>query len=74
MSEKKIEVFKVIIKTTDSLDLNFEQILIDSDLQNVDKKSGPKHIQLAYVEDKGDYVIGIIQTTKMGPTPPKRNT
>lgn len=73
MSEKKIEVFKVIVKTTDKSELNFEDILLNIDFHKVDIKSGPKYSQLNYVEDKGDYIVGMIQTTKMNATPPKRN-
>lgn len=73
MSDKKVEVFKVVIKTIDKSQLNFEEILLNTTLQNIDKKTGSKHIQLAYVEDKGEYVVGMIQTTKMMATPPKRN-
>jgi hypothetical protein len=73
MSEKKIEVFKVTIKTTDQSEFKFEDVLLNRNFQNIDKKQGGKHIQLAYVEDKGDYVVGIVQTTKMNATPPKRN-
>lgn len=73
MSHKKIGVYKVGINTTDESVLNFEDIISNQSFQNIDKKIASKSTQLAYVEDKGDYILGMIQTTKMNATPPKRN-
>lgn len=74
MSKKKIEVFKVKIKTTDDSELKFEDILLNTELTSKNIKIGPKHIQFVFIEDKGDYIVGLLQSTKMDATPPKHNT
>lgn len=74
MSKKKIEVFKVRIKTVDGSELNFEDILLNKDLTTKVVKSAGKYVELVYVEEKVDFVIGLVQSTKMNATPPKNNT
>lgn len=73
MKEKKIEVVQVKLKTIDDSELRFEQILLNPDFHNVDVKLGGKYCQLVYVQDYGEYCVGLIQSTKMDSTPPKRN-
>jgi len=73
MKEKKVEVVQVNIKTVDGSELRFENILLNPDFQNVDKKNGGKYSQFVYLQDYPDYVVGLVQSTKMDSTPPKRN-
>jgi hypothetical protein len=73
MKEKKVEVVQVRIKTIDGSELKFEDILLNSDFQNFDKKIGGKYSQFVYIQDYPDYVVGLVQSTKMDSTPPKRN-
>ncbi|WP_316753869.1 hypothetical protein [Pedobacter gandavensis] len=73
LKEKKIEVVQVKIKTIDGSELKFEDILLNGDFQNADKKSSGKFSQFVYIQDYPDYVVGIVQSTKMDSTPPKRN-
>lgn len=73
MKEKKVEVFKVRIKTLDESELAFESILLNKDFHNVDIKSGGRYSQLAFVNEYDEYIVGMIQSTKMDSTPPKRN-
>jgi len=73
MKEKKVEVVQVRIKTVDGSELKFEDVILNEDFQNVDKKNGGKYCQIVYVQDYPEYVVGLIQSTKMDSTPPKRN-
>ncbi|GAA4917439.1 hypothetical protein [Mucilaginibacter defluvii] len=73
MSKKKIEVFRVRIKTLSGDVLNFEDLLLNSDLTSISIKSGPKHTQFVFIEEKEDVILGIVQSTKMNATPPKNN-
>jgi hypothetical protein len=73
MTEKKVEVVQVRIKTIDETEFKFEQILLNPDFHNVDIKIGGSHRSLVYIQDYEDYCVGLIQSTKMDSTPPKRN-
>ncbi|GGG92587.1 hypothetical protein [Pedobacter zeae] len=73
MTEKKVEVVQVKIKTIDESEFKFEQILLNPDFHNVDIKIGGSHRSLVYVQDHENYCVGLIQSTKMDSTPPKRN-
>ncbi|MFC3352426.1 DUF6731 family protein [Sphingobacterium zeae] len=75
MSKKKVEVFQVIIKTRGDIPApQFEDILMNTEFHDKTVHGFAKRIQMSYLEDKGDYIVGIIETTQMGATPPKYNT
>lgn len=74
MSKKKIEVFKVKIKTVDGSELKFEDILLNKDLTKKVIKTGGKYVEFVYVEERDDLIVGLVQSTKMTATPPKNNT
>lgn len=71
LKEKKIEVIQVKIKTIDESILGFEEILLNSDFHDVEKRVAGKRSHLCYVEDKGAYVVGLVHSTRMDYTPPK---
>lgn len=73
MSKKKVEVFKVKIRTVDDSILSLGDLLLVPSLINKVVRTGGKHIQLDYVEDKGDYIVGLVKSTNMSSTPPKNN-
>ncbi len=75
MNKKKVEVFQTIIKVKNGETCpSFEDILLNKDFQDKTIHGFTKRAQMSYVEDKGDYIVGVIETTQMGPTPPKHNT
>jgi len=67
---KKVEI--QIVKLTPD-ELNFEDLLLSEYLKRPFNHYG-KAIQLNYLEDKGDYLIGVMVTTKKTGIPPKHNT
>ncbi|GGH23823.1 DUF6731 family protein [Mucilaginibacter phyllosphaerae] len=73
MSKKKVEVFQIRIKTVDGSELNFEDLLLNDEFASVRIKSGPKYTQFVFIEEKGDLILGLVQSTKMVATPPKNN-
>jgi len=74
MSKKKIEVFRIRIKTSDGSELKFEDILLNTELTSKNIKNGAKYVELVFVEERGDFIVGLVQSTKMDATPPKHNT
>jgi hypothetical protein len=73
MSKKKIEVFQVRIKTVDGSELKFEHLLLNNEFASQEIKIGPKYLQFVFVEERGDLIVGLVQSTKMAATPPKNN-
>ncbi len=71
--KKKVEVFKVRIKTADGSELKLEEILLNKEINAKSIKTGFKHVEFVFVEEKDDFILGIVQSTKMNATPPKNN-
>lgn len=73
--KKKVEIFQVILKTRDEITPpSFEEILLNKLFLDKTIIGFAKRMQMSYIEDKEDFIVGIIETTQMGPTPPKHNT
>jgi hypothetical protein len=70
---KIVEMFQVILKTEENSVLTFEDVLLSKAAEEYEAYLNEKDVSLTVLE-KGDNIIGIVETTRKHNIPPKRNT
>ncbi|UKJ07921.1 DUF6731 family protein [Solitalea lacus] len=71
--KKRLEVVTVTLRVNDYREFTFADFLMDPEISERDIKLSDRYVRLKYLEDCGDYIVGLVQTTKMQSTPPKNN-
>lgn len=71
-TRKIVESFEVILKTEEDSELAFENILLDKTFKEYQAHVGGKNVALTILE-KGDTIVGIVETTRTHNIPPKNH-
>lgn len=71
-SPKKIEVFTVNFKTEEDSTLTFEKLLLSKTIEEYEAFINKKDVSVSILE-KGDIIIGIVETSRKDNIPPKKH-
>jgi hypothetical protein len=69
--KKKVETF--IVAVTGDAPVEFETLLADEDISDQSLKVKGKYVTLNILQKKGDFVVGLVETSRNENIPPKKN-
>ncbi|MDP3493822.1 MAG: hypothetical protein Q8R82_11960 [Hyphomonadaceae bacterium] len=71
-TKKKLEVYTVTFITEEGSDLTFEKVLLSKTIENFVAFINKKDVSVSILE-KGDIIVGIVETSRRDNVPPKKH-